>query len=43
MFTSSAEFYDLMYSDKDYASEAERLATYLTGVHPDASFALYRL
>ena len=37
MFSESAELYELIYSRfKDYAAEAERIATLIRRVHPSA-------
>ena len=40
MFTKSAEFYDTIYSFKDYAAEAAQIATCVRSLRPDARTVL---
>lgn len=40
MFTESAEFYDLIYSWKDYPAEAARVAALIRELHPQATRVL---
>lgn len=40
MFSESAELYDLIYADKDYAAEAAALAGLLRRLHPDCTRVL---